>query len=56
MTYKEQHPKLPTKTHSQQLEKKIIHILHTFIPLNVKNQFTSTQDQEKQYISQKKLF
>ena len=50
MTYKEQHPKLPTKT--QHLQKKIIHILHTFIPLNVKNQFTSNQDQEKQYISQ----
>ena len=55
MTYKEQHPKLPTKTHFRHLLKRTIHIFHTVIPLNVKNQFTSNQDQERPYTSQSKI-
>ena len=51
MTYKEQHPKLPTKTH---LPKRITHIFHSFILLNVKNQSASNQDQERLYTSQSK--
>ena len=38
----------------QHLQKKIIHRSHTFILLNVKNQFTSNQDQERLYTSQLK--
>ena len=52
MTYKEQHPKLPTKHNSQHLQKRITHISRTFILLNVKNQFTSNQDQERLYTFQ----
>ena len=55
MTYIEQHPKLPTKTtFSTHLQKKITHIFLTFILLNVRNQFTLNQGQEKPYISQLK--
>ena len=32
-----------------------MHILHTIILLNVKNQFTQSQDQEKLYTSQSKI-
>ena len=54
MIYEEQHPKLPTNHISQHLQKRITHISHTFILLNVKNQFTLNQDQERLYSSQLK--
>ena len=54
MTYTEQHPKLPTKLHSSHLQKKITQVFLTFILLNVRNQFTLNQGQEKPYISQLK--
>ena len=41
MIYKEQHPKLPTKTRFSTFTEKDFHISHTFILLNVKNQFIS---------------
>ena len=52
MTYKEQHPKLPIKTFFKHLQKRTIHIFHTYILLDVKNQFTSNHDQENLYTSQ----
>ena len=52
MAYKEQHSKKNTFQHSQ---KKVTHIFHTFILLNVKNQFTLNQGQERLYISQLKI-
>ena len=58
MTYKEKHSKLPTKTHfSTFTEKHYLYIwmFHTFILLNVKNQFTLNQDQAKPYIFQSKI-
>ena len=54
MTYIEQHPKLSTKQRFPHLQKKITHTSLTFILLNVKNQFTLNQVQEKPYISQLK--
>ena len=54
MTYTEQHPKLPTKTTFPHLQKKITHMFLTFILLNLRNQFTLNQGQEKPYISQLK--
>ena len=45
MTYIEQHPKLPTKTTFSTFTEK---------DLNVRNQFTLNQGQEKPYISQLK--
>ena len=45
MTYKEQHPKLPTIFRNSQ--KKTTHIFRTFIPSNVKNQFTVNRGQER---------
>ena len=54
LTHKEQHPNFLQKHISPQLQKKIIHISHTFILLNVKNQFTSNQHQERLYTSQLK--
>ena len=56
MTYKEQHPKLPTKHIFRHLQKRNTHIIHTFILLNVKNQFTSSQDQERLYTSKIKNY
>ena len=47
MTYIEQHPKRPTKTTFSNLQKRITHIFLTSILLNVKNQFTLNQGQEK---------
>ena len=38
--------------HSQ---KRTIHMFHTFILINVKNQFTLNQDQAKPHISQSKI-
>ena len=55
MTYKEQHPKRPTKHISQHLQKKITHISDTFILLNVKSKFTFSQGQERLYTSQSKI-
>ena len=58
MTYKEQHSKLPSKTHFSTftlLQKRTIHMFHTFTLLNVKNQFTLNQDQAKPYISRSKI-
>ena len=40
MTYKEQHPKLPTKTHFSKFTENIIHIFLTSILSNVKSQST----------------
>ena len=56
MTYIEQHPKLSTKTTFFTFTEKVTHISLTFILLNVKNQFTLNQGQEKPYISQLKTF
>ena len=55
MTYKEQHSERPTKHTSAHLQKRTIHMFHTFILLNVKNQFTLNQDQAKSYIFQSKI-
>ena len=55
MTYKEQHSKLPQKHISPHLQKRTIHMFHTFILLNVKNQFTLNQDQAKPYVFQSKI-
>ena len=54
MTYIEQHPNLPTKTTFSILQKRITHIFPTSILINVKNQSTLNQDQEKPYNSQLK--
>ena len=54
MTYKEQHSKLPTKTNFSTFTEKTIHLFHTFILLNVKNQFTLNLDQAELYIFQSK--
>ena len=54
MTYIEQHTKLSTKTTFSTFIEKDYHIFLTFILLNVKNQFTLNQGQEKPYISQLK--
>ena len=40
---------------SPNLQKRTIHMFHTFTLLNVKNQFTLNQDQAKPYISQPKI-
>ena len=56
MTYIEQHPKLPTKTTFSTFTEKDYSYILTFILLNVSNQFTLNQGQEKPYISQLKLF
>ena len=42
------------KQNSLHLQKRTIHLFHTFILLNVKNQFTLNLDQAKLYISQSK--
>ena len=54
MTYKKNTQNSLQKHISQHSQKKITHISHTFILLNVKNQFTSNQDQERLYTSQLK--
>ena len=55
MTYKKQHPKLPTKTHFSTFTEKDYYIFHTFIPSNVKHQFTLNRGQERLYISRSKI-
>ena len=57
MTYIEQHPKLSTKptfTTFTEKDYQYIFYIFTYILLNVKNQFTLNQGQEKRYISQLK--
>ena len=54
MTYTEQHPKLPTKTTFSTFTEKDYPYFPTFVLLNVRNQFTLNQGQEKPYISQLK--
>ena len=55
MTYKEQHPKLPTKTNFSTFTEKDYPYISTFTLSNVKNQFTPNQDQERPYFSQLKI-
>ena len=54
MTYKEQHAK-HQKHICRHSQRKTTHIFHTFTPLNVKNQFTLNQGQERLYISRSKI-
>ena len=54
MTYTEQHPKLSTKTTFSTFTEKDYPYIFTFILLNVRNQFTLNQGQEKPYIFQLK--
>ena len=55
ITYTEQTSKTSYKnTFFRHLQKKNTHIFHTFILLNVKNQFTSNQGQGRLYTSQSK--
>ena len=55
MTYKKNIQSFQQKLHFLHLQKKIIHIFLTFILLNVRNQFTLNQSQEKPYIFQLKI-
>ena len=55
MTYKKQLSNIPTKTLFSTFTKRSIHMFHTFILLNVKNQCTLNQDQANPYISQSKI-